>query len=187
MFHSDLAGIGLFCREEPLDDLEALNESRSALLAHVPESGDAVLGWCLMQPPGTLLSLLAMLVASAVDLTHEKGAPADRQRKAVADTLAQALDVDMRQFWRPDMSYWTRLPRKELLAAFADSPRVLELRPESRDLAIKAHGKLKRDDLADEVAKALDGVGYLPELLLTPMSCGDVELTSAGAHAVAAE
>jgi hypothetical protein len=50
-----------------VDDLEALVETRNAILAHVPDDEDEVLDWCLMQPPETLLSLLACQSASKRD------------------------------------------------------------------------------------------------------------------------
>lgn len=106
-----------------VEDLAALAETRSALLAHVPDDVDKIQRWCLDQPTGTVL---AVLVASTVDVIHEKGSPCDRLRQTVADELAVALDLDMRACWRADAAYWTRLPRAELLVARADAPGCLK-------------------------------------------------------------
>lgn len=187
VFRSDLSGIGVAAHPAQIEDLDALVETRSAILAHVPEHEAHVLGWCLAQPSGTLLALLAVLVADSVDLAHEKGAPSDRRRNALADTLAEALDLDMREFWQADASYWTRLPKVELLAALAESPTLVDKSQKSRDAAMAAYAKLKKDELAARVDEAFAGAGYLPDLLVTSVPQGVIELTTAGAAAIAAE
>lgn len=187
VFRSDLSGVDVAAHAAVVDDLDALVETRSALLAHMPEQEGEVLGWCLAQPSGTLLALLAVLVAGSVDLVHEKGAPSDRRRQGLADKLAEALSLDMRDFWQADAGYWTRLPKTELLAALAESPSLAGKREKVREEALKAHAKLKKDELAAKVGEAFAGTGYLPDILLTPVSKGGVELTPAGAAAIAAE
>lgn len=187
VFRSDLSGIGVAAHPVQFEDVEALVETRGAVLAHVPKREADVIGWCVAQASGTLLAILAVLVAGAVDLAHEKGAPSDRRRKALADTLAEALDLDMREFWQADAGYWTRLPKVELLAALAESPGLVDKRETSREAAMKAHAKLKKDELAARVDQAFAGAGYLPDVLVAPLAAGAVELTSAGAAAIAAE
>lgn len=187
VFRSDLSGIGVAAHAVQIEDLDALVETRSAILAHAPEHEADVLGWCLAQPSGTLLALLAVLVADSVDLAHEKGAPSDRRRKALADTLAEALDLDMREFWQADASYWTRLPKVELLAALAESPTLVDKSQKSREAAMAGYAKLKKDELAARVDQAFAGTGYLPDLLVTPVPQGFIELTTTGAAAIAAE
>jgi ParB family chromosome partitioning protein len=186
VFKSELLGIGVGAHAAHVDDLDALVETRSALLAHVPDEADEVLDWCLMQPPETLMSLLAVIVADSIDLVHEKGSPADHRRHMLADRLAEILNLDMRQYWEADASYWTRLPKADLLVAFAEAPSPAGQSERSREAIIKAHAKLKKDELAAKVGEAFAGAGYLPDLLVTPVSSGSFELTSAGV-AVAAE
>lgn len=186
VFKSELPGIGVAAHAAHVDDLDALVETRSALLAHIPDEEGEVLDWCLIQPPETLLSLLAVIVADSVDLVHEKGSLADHRRHALADRLAEILDLDMRQFWQADASYWTRLPKADLLAAFAEAPVPANQSERSREAVIKAHAKLKKDELAAKVGEVFAGVGYLPDLLVTPASAGVYELTSTGV-AIAAE
>ncbi|MEY2757377.1 MAG: hypothetical protein RIR33_1155 [Pseudomonadota bacterium] len=187
VFRSDLSGIGVAAHPAQIEDLDALVETRSAILAHAPEHEAVVLGWCLAQPSGTLLALLAVLVADSVDLAHEKGSPSDRRRNALADTLAEALDLDMREFWHVDASYWTRLQKVELLAALAESPTLVDKSQKSRDAAMAAYAKLKKDELAARVDQAFAGTGYLPYLLVTPVPQGVIELTTTGAATIAAE
>ncbi len=188
VFKSELPGIGIGIEAHAvhIHDLDALVETRSALLAHVPDEEDEVLDWCLIQPPETLLSLLAVIVADSIDLVHEKGSPADHRRHALADRLATILDLDMRQYWEADASYWTRLPKADLLAAFVEAPILAGQSERSREAVIKAHAKLKKDELAAKVGEAFAGVGYLPDLLVTSVPAGVFELTSEGV-AIAAE
>jgi ParB family transcriptional regulator, chromosome partitioning protein len=186
VFRSELSGVGVSASAAPIDDLEALVETRSAILAHIPDNEDEVLDWCLMQPPETLLSLLAVIVADAVDLVHEKGAPSDLRRQSLADRLAEILDLDMREFWVADASYWTRLPKADLLAALSEAPGVIDQSRGSQEATLKAHAKLKRDDLATKVGEAFAETGYLPDLLVTPVPAGKFELADTS-FAVAAE
>lgn len=179
-FKSELPGIGVTAHSAHADDLDALVETRSAILAHVPDEEDELLDWCLIQPPETLLSLLAVVVAGSVDLVHEKGSLADHRRHALADRLASVLDLDMRQFWEADAAYWTRLPKADLLAALAEVPVSASRSEQTREGVIKAHAKLKKDELAAKVGQAFAGVGYLPNLLVTPgrSGAGDVALSA---------
>jgi ParB family chromosome partitioning protein len=186
VFRSELSGIGLAAHPAQVEDIDAFVETRSAILAHAPESDSDLLGWCLAQPSGTLLALLAVLVADSVDLVHEKGAPADLLRHTLADILADALDLDMREFWQADASYWARLPKAQLLATLCDAPALIDLSPAARQARLAGYAKLKKDELAFKVGEAFEGSGYLPDLLVTPVPAGAFELTSAGA-AIAAE
>jgi ParB family chromosome partitioning protein len=186
VFRSELSGVGVSASAAHVDDLEALVETRSAILAHVPDDEAEVLDWCLMQPPETLLSVLAVIVADAVDLMHEKGAPSDHRRQSLADRLAEILDLDMREFWVADASYWTRLPKADLLAALSEASGVVDQSRASQEATLKAHAKLKRDDLATKVGEAFAETGYLPDLLVTPVPAGKFELADTS-FAVAAE
>ena len=109
--------------------------------------------------------MLALLVARAVDLSHEKGSPADRDRQSMADALCEALAIDMRDTWQADAAYWARLPKAELTAALETAPSVLALATARRSEFLKACGRLKKDELAAKVEAAYDGVHYLPDLL----------------------
>jgi len=186
VFRSELSGVGVSASAAHVDDLEALAETRNAILAHVPDNEDEVLDWCLMQPPETLLSVLSVIVADAVDLVHEKGAPSDHRRQLLADRLAEILDLDMREFWEADATYWTRLPKAELLAALSEAPGVIDQSRASQEATLKAHAKLKRDDLATKVGEAFAETGYLPDLLVTSVPAGKFELADTS-FAVAAE
>ncbi|MDP3736419.1 MAG: ParB/RepB/Spo0J family partition protein [Hyphomonadaceae bacterium] len=185
-FRSDLAGVSVAAHPAVVDDLDALEETRGMLEAVLPAEESDVLGWCLGQSTDALLFALAVLVARSVDLAHEKGSPADRRRHALADKLAAALRLDMREHWTSDAAFWTRLPKAELLATLADAPSIADLPDGERQTMLKAHAKLKKDDLAARVGEVFDGTGYLPDLLVTSLEEGALEITMAGDEAVAA-
>ncbi len=92
----------------------------------------------------------------------------------------------MHQFWRAGASYWTRLPKADLLAALAEAPGVVDEPQAAQEAAMKAPAKLKKDELAAKVEEAFAGKGYLPDMLVTPVPAGRFGLTSTG-FAVAAE
>jgi ParB family chromosome partitioning protein len=186
LFRSELSGVGVSASATHIEDLDAFVETRSALLAHLPDEEDEVLDWCLAQAPETLLSVLAVIVANAVDLVHERGEPSDHRRQSLADRLAEVLDLDMRQFWDADASYWMRLPKADLLAALAEAPEIVDRSQAAQEAALKAHAKLKKDELAAKVGEAFAGSRYLPDMLVTAVPAGRFEVTST-AFAVAAE
>ena len=71
-----------------------------------------------------------------------------------------------------------------LLDVLTKSPRVTNMRPRESAAFLKAHAKLKKDDLARATEKALDGAGWLPAPLVTPDRDGRYELTDAGVAAL---
>ena len=127
-----------------------------------------------------------MLVAGAVDLAHEDSSPNDLVKQGISDVLAQQLDIDMRQFWQADLNFWARLPKSTILAALAHAPAMAKKSARTRDDLLKAHAKLRKDDLATKVATAFEGSGYLPEILLTPVASGHLEITTEGLAAIEA-
>jgi len=186
VFATDLPGVGVTCRSASFDDLESLAQARGVLESCLPSEQDGILSWCLDQHRETLLRILAVLVAGSIDLVHEKGSQADRDKRAAADTLATALDLDMSAYWSADIDYWSRLTKAELLALMAETPEAIALSDERWAAIVSAHGKLKKDDLAAKVAEAFDGSGYLPDLLITAPVAGAYVVTEAGCDAIAA-
>jgi ParB family transcriptional regulator, chromosome partitioning protein len=184
---ASLPGIEVAAHLVPVADLGPLEAARGALAASVPADEAALLGWSLLQPRERLLSILAILVAGAVDLTHETGGPSDSRRQDLADQLSARLRLDMRAYWAADADYWSRLPKATLLQTLADAPAVAELSSDARQAMLRAHAKLKKEELATKVGAALEGTGYLPDLLLTSFQAGEVELTPAGPEIIAAE
>lgn len=116
--------------------------------------------WCLDQPRNTLLELLALCAACAVDAVLRKGERADVGRIAHADMLAKAVSLNMADWYAPTADgYFSRVSREQILDAYRQA--------QCYDPA-PAWLKLKKTELAMRVAKALAGTGWLPEPLRLP-------------------
>ena len=181
----EMPGVAISAHDRSVEDLSELQEMRARFAGELPDNAPAVLDWALDLSRDRLLAVLAVLAAGTVDLAHEDATPADLQKQAVADRLAQQLDIDMRQYWTARIDFWTRLPKASLLAAFAEAPGMADRSQRSREDAIKASAKLRKDDLAAKVAATFEGKGYLPDILIAPVASGTLALTAAGAAAVA--
>jgi hypothetical protein len=66
-----------------------------------------------------------MLVAETIDLRHEGVSSADRRLQGIGDKIATALDLDMTQFWKADLAFWSCLPKAMLLDTLTCSPSAL--------------------------------------------------------------
>jgi ParB family chromosome partitioning protein len=183
--HGEIAGLSISAGRRQVDDLPALEEAMSELEGRLPADEMALLDWALDLSRERLFAVLALLVAGAVDLAHEDTSPGDLDKQAVADRLAQHLDIDMRQFWKADLGFWVRLPKSTLMAAVSESPGMTDRSARTREDIIKAHAKLRKDDLAAKVSAAFEGAGYLPEILVTPAAAGTLTVTEEGAAALA--
>jgi ParB family chromosome partitioning protein len=178
------AGIGLDLRTAQIADHDTLNEARAALGEIIPNEASANLEWLLGQPRQTLLEILAVLVSSAVDLVHEGASRDDARKQDLADHLAIALDLDMSQHWRPGMAFWSRLSKAALIDALMSAPDMAELSDAERVACQKAQAKRAKDDIAKTVAQALEGTGWLPDVLKTPEPEPRFALTASGEAAL---
>ncbi len=182
--HKSIPGLSIAAILASGDGPEHLLANR--IDAELPDSAEAVLVWRLAQDRTVLLAHLAALVAAAIDLSHEDATPADSQRQGIADILAAALHLDMRDTWSPSLDYWMRLPKNMLVeelvyAAEAHGLTEAETKRRSADAT-----RLKKEPLAQCVDDAWRGRGYLPELLITPLGTGAL-LVNPNAVIVAAE
>jgi ParB family chromosome partitioning protein len=182
--HAEVPGIAIGAQVRNVDDLPACEEARAEVEGRLPEGDIALLDWALDLSRENLLIVLAVLVAGAVDLAHDDTSPHDAAKQALADRLAHHLDLDMRQFWTADLSFWARLPKSALMAAYAESPGTADRAARTREDLLKAHAKLKKDDLAARVARAFEGAGYLPDILVTPAVAGTLSITPEGVAAI---
>ena len=123
--------------------------------------GDAAdfFGWCLAEPQDVLLDLLAYVVGLTVDavrLRHGGG------RTETDDRLADALGLDMRQWWSPSVEgFFARLPKAALAEAIVEA-------------GVPALGygfaAITKAEAARVTARALIGSGWLPEPLRSATS-----------------
>lgn len=180
----DTPGIAISARSSAGDDAPSLTDAREAWAAQVSQAQDT-LAMCLTLPLEVLLDTLAVLVASALDLAHSGALPGDQRLQAVGDTLAAALDLDMTQSWRPDLAFWLQAPKAVSIAALQTAHGVVSLPLTERAAMIAAFTRMKKPELAAAAAHALEGAGWLPEVLVTPTGQGELTLTALGEAAVA--
>lgn len=185
LHRAEMPGVAVSAQVRQLEDMPALDEAMSEAEGRLPSDPLALLDWSLGLSRETLLAVLAVLVAGAVDLTHEDATPADREKQDIADLLAQQLDLDMTRFWQPDVGFWARLPKTTLMTALADALATSGKSQRTCEDMLKAHGKLRKDDLAAKISAMFDGTGYLPDILTTPVAAGGVTVTPEGMAAIA--
>jgi ParB family chromosome partitioning protein len=179
-------GVSLTARPRWLADHDGLSDERTALFASIPEAESDLLDWCLAQSAETLMEAFAVIVASNIDLAHEDANIDDRRKQALADRIAEALDLDMTRHWTPDLAFWTRLPKAALIGALEAAPCMQKLNESDRALFAKNVGKLRKEELVTRVEQALDGCFWLPALLVTPEREPQSEVTAEGLAALTA-
>lgn len=177
-------GVSLTARPRWLADHDGLSYERAAPFASMPEAESDLLDWCLAQSAETLMEAFAVIVASNIDLAHEDANIDDRRKQALADRIAEALDLDMTRHWAPDFAFWTRLPKAALIGALEAASCMQQLSENDRALFSKNVSKLRKEELVSRVEQALHGRGCLPALLVTPEREPRYELTAAGVAAL---
>lgn len=139
------------------------SKALTALMAEKERVGDRIPGdpahlwdWCLARSRDELLQLLAFIAAYAVDTVQAKGERADSDRLMHGNALAQAVTLDMTEWYAPTSEgYFNRIRRSQIMASI--------------DEAKGGHGpaldKLKKSELAARAEVHLAGTGWLPEPL----------------------
>ena len=146
---------GLITHASDIADAPAaagLRKVRDAWAERLPNESDALFTELLTMPQGELLSLLAVCVASTV------GAVCSRETETPAASLAQALGLDMHDWWTPTAAgYFEHVSKAKALEA------VLVFAPDH----VTRLSKLKKADLASEAERLAAGSGWLPAMLCT--------------------
>jgi ParB family chromosome partitioning protein len=130
----------------------------------LPGSPDALFRWLLAQPQATLVELLAYCTARSINAVV--GRPRGRNH---SDALADALGVDMADWWRPTTSnYFGRVSRAQLLDALQQAV--------GADHSIVTR-KMKKDQLIAYCGHLFQDVRWVPVPLrplgMSPVSAGD--------------
>ncbi len=129
------------------DQLATLgDDARMGLLAHCVSLGVSALHERAGQPGGSVSGLMV------------------ERRIAQANRLARAVGLDMVEVgWRPTVvNYLSRVPKTRILEA---------VREAKGEQAAQLLGHLKKDEMAKEAERLLDGTGWLPE----PLRLADVD------------
>jgi ParB family transcriptional regulator, chromosome partitioning protein len=126
----------------------AIEAQREQLRSELPQESEALLDWLLAQPQATVLRLLAFCVAVTVDgvKSHE--------RANASDALAQAADLDMREWWTPTAeNYFGSIPKARILEVVAEA-----VAPD----AAASLTQLRKAALAKAAEERLVGSRWLP-------------------------
>jgi ParB family chromosome partitioning protein len=150
-----------------------IREVRQAWADRLPQDPDALFTELLAFPQSELLSLLAVCVAATV------GAVTGREGDTPAALLAQAVGLDMHDWWTPTAAgYFEHVSKAKALEA------VQAFAPEQ----VNRLAKLKKAELASEAERLVDGTGWLPVMFRgvdAPVT--EVPAVSAAETGVAAE
>jgi ParB family chromosome partitioning protein len=162
-FHGGRAGcLEVTAREVSFEHLsESIGESRAAKeffarrqkwAAKIPKP-DALWSWLQTLDRKARDELMALCVAMTVNALHSNEQDASR--------LAHLVDLDMRVWWSPSEMLLGRLSKADILAAVKEA-----VSPE----AARRLSGLKKPPMAEQAAKLLGDMGWLPESLRVEQS-----------------
>ena len=128
----------------------ALRELQQVAGEALPENSAELFAVLLAKPQDELVRLLAVCVASAVDVVTPRATPYQP-----GEELAQAVGLDMAAWWKPTAEGYFKYVSKAVIldavGAFA---------PES----VTRLAKLKKADIASEAERLADGKGWMPAI-----------------------
>jgi hypothetical protein len=149
-------------------DYDALIERRDILAAACTQTEPEWFAWCMGQSRDVLLEAQAILIASALDLSHSATTPHCTRKQAIADTLATRLQVDMAKHWSPTIDFFMGLTKAQIIDAIQSAPVNADNTDVKGRAAFAKHlANQKKDDLAVIATQALEGTGWLPDVLRT--------------------
>jgi ParB family chromosome partitioning protein len=126
----------------------------TAWLKRLPKTPQALWQWCLSASTDTLLSLLAFCSALSLNAVQRKN-DTDAERIHHADTLATALNIDMRNWFAPTAAnFFSKVSKTRIFDAMSEAGKA----DDARNAA-----NLKKGPLAEFAEATLKGTGWLPE------------------------
>lgn len=127
----------------------ALRELQQAWGAQLPEDDAELFAVLLAMPQDELVRLLAVCVASTVDVVSS------REHDAPGEVLAQAVGLDMAAWWKPTAEgYFSHISKAVILEA------VQQFAPQH----VTRLAKLKKADIASEAERLAEGTGWMPTM-----------------------
>ena len=128
----------------------ALREMQQVAGLALPEDSAELFAVLLAMEQGELVKLLAVCVASTVDVVTPRATP-----HQPGEELAQAVGLDMAAWWKPTgEGYFKHVSKAVILDA------VGAFAPES----VTRLAKLKKADIASEAERLADGTGWMPAI-----------------------
>ena len=141
---------------EKSNGLSRISAETDRLGDHLPGNPVGLWSWCLARSTDELLDLLAVLAGSSVDCVKRKGQSAQSERLVHADHLANALSLQMTEWYTPTAEgFFSRITRDAILAAI----------DEANGTHAPTLAKLKKSELAVRAERAVAGSGWLPQPL----------------------
>lgn len=132
----------------------ALRELQQVAGEALPEDSAELFAALLAMEQGELVKLLAVCVASTVDVVTPRATP-----HQPGEELAQAVSLDMAAWWQPTAEgYFKHVPKAAVLQA------VGEYAPDQ----VSRLAKLKKTDIASEAERLADGTGWMPAIFKAP-------------------
>ncbi len=133
----------------------------------LPEEAEDLWKWCLKQRRDTLMALLAVCAACSINAIQAKADRPDCGRLAHAHDLAEALTLDMTDWFTPTAeNYFGKISKTQILDAMTAAKGV----PPAPAMA-----KLKKRELAAAAEKAVAGTDWLPAILRLPAEASSDE------------
>ena len=131
----------------------ALRELQQAWGGKLPEDCAELFAALLAMEQGELVKLLAVCVASTVDVVTPRAT-----RHQPGEELAQAMGLDMAAWWKPTgEGFFKHVSKAVVLQALG------EFAPEH----INRLAKLRKADIASEAERLADGTGWMPAIFKT--------------------
>jgi ParB/RepB/Spo0J family partition protein len=149
-------------------DQDALIERREILMAACTNTEPEWFTWCMAQSRDVLLEVQAILIASSLDLSHSATTPHCTRKQTIAGALATRLQINMASHWSPNIDFFMGLTKAQIIDIIQSAP-VNADNTDTRGKAVFAKhlASQKKDDLAVIAAQALEGTGWLPDVLMT--------------------
>ncbi|GAO23994.1 TPA: ParB/RepB/Spo0J family partition protein [Burkholderia contaminans] len=128
----------------------ALREMQEVWRERLPQDSAELFTALLAMEQAELMALLAVCVASTVDVVTPRAVPHQPGAE-----LAQAVELDMAAWWKPTAEgYFKHVSKAVILQA------VGEFAPHS----VNRLAKLKKADIASEAERLADGTGWMPAI-----------------------
>lgn len=128
----------------------ALHELQQVAGEGLPQDSADLFAALLAKSQDELVRLLAVCVASTVDVVTHRAMP-----RLPGEELAQAVGLDMAAWWQPSAEgYFKHVPKAAILQAVGDYA------PEQ----VSRLAKLKKADIASEAERLANGSGWMPAI-----------------------
>ncbi len=126
-----------------------LNEIKANWGARLPKESTELFAWFLKEPVETSVEMIAFCSATTVNALQGKN-----NQHVPAKELADAVSLDMKQWWEPTAdNYLALVPKSKMIEAVIDA---------KGEKAADGMDKMKKAEVIQHAEAALQGSGWLP-------------------------